>query len=333
VQRYEGHGLLASPRVAVIANDALGNYAIQTSLLAMVRRELRPGHLHAVSGTRVAEFLEASELADSYWLMHGAEASQIVDHLASSKPFDLVLNLESTAMSKVAAGVLGKQGFVCGPCIGDGGRGDLGYSADQRGDLWRDKGWIAADLADRYTFLESSFIGEIFARLCYLNGTLPSYDLPMAPPSISITDVLISCSASLESKAWSEDKWRQLVNHLDSKGLSVGLLGAARAVQAELYRGIGIEDQLVDAGVHDLRGKLKLPEVVGAIASAKLVVTLDNGILHLAAATATPTVGLFRNGIHRLWAPPALNIFVLEPGDGNAVADIPLEAVLGAIER
>ena len=53
-----------------------------------------------------------------------------------------------------------------------------------------------------------------------------------------------------------------------------------------------------------MRGRITLPQVAGAIAKAKAVVSLDNGILHLACSTATPTVGLYRNGIHRLWAPP-----------------------------
>jgi ADP-heptose:LPS heptosyltransferase len=61
------------------------------------------------------------------------------------------------------------------------------------------------------------------------------------------------------------------------------------------------------------------------------VITIDNGILHLAAATGTPTVGLFRHGIHRLWAPPFANLTVLTPGEKKAVAEIPVQVVQEAI--
>ncbi|MBV6459773.1 MAG: hypothetical protein HONBIEJF_02926 [Fimbriimonadaceae bacterium] len=331
MQRYAGSGLPPNPRVAVIANDALGNYAIQTSILAMVRRELQPSHLQAVSGSRAQEFLEASELMDSYWLLHGSEPTEAVKHLAASEPFDLVINLESTAMSKVVAGALAGSGHLCGPCVGQGGRGDLEYPDDRRGDLWRDKGWIAADLCERYPFLHSPFIAEIFARCSYLDGNIPPYDLPMKLPESPGTDVLISCSASLASKAWADKAWEALVEHLLPR-YSIGLLGAPRKIQAGLYQGIEIEDRLVDMGVADLRGRYRLPEVVGAIAQAKQIITLDNGILHLAASTSTPTAGLFRHGIHRLWAPPAANVCVLEPGEGREVAEIPLASLLNCLE-
>jgi hypothetical protein len=318
--------------VAVIANDALGNYAIQTSILTMIRRELSPSHILAVSGTRVAEFLDASTLADSYWLLHGSKPEEGLNALLHQGTYDLVLNLESTTMSKVATSILGRSGYVCGPCLNADCRGDYAFPDDDRGDLWRDKSWISDDLPIRFPFLKTGFIAEIFARLCFLSGPVAPYDLPCQTPPIPVPEVLLSCSASLTSKAWSRNGWLCLVSHLQAKGLSIGMLGASRKVQSNLYSGIDLEDDLVHAGVLDLRGALTLPQVVGAIASARLVVTLDNGILHLAAATETPTVGLFRHGIHRLWAPPAPNIVVLEPGEGNDVHQIPLEAVTAHLE-
>ena len=87
---------------------------------------------------------------------------------------------------------------------------------------------------------------------------------------------------------------------------------------------------MVDSSlVKDLRGHFTLPEVVGALSTAKLVVTLDNGIMHLAAATDTKTVALFRPGIHRLWTPPKRTIFPIIPSS-DRVDDISVSAVLGA---
>ena len=62
------------------------------------------------------------------------------------------------------------------------------------------------------------------------------------------------------------------------------------------------------------------------------VLTLDNGIMHLAAATTTPTVALFRAGIRRLWAPNSPNLTAIEAEAGETVSDIPLRTVIEALD-
>jgi len=76
---------------------------------------------------------------------------------------------------------------------------------------------------------------------------------------------------------------------------------------------------------------MRLPAVAGALARAKAVLTLDNGILHMAAAAGAPTVGLFRHGIHRLWAPPVAGLTVLTAGEGKPVSEIQPERVIEAV--
>jgi ADP-heptose:LPS heptosyltransferase len=147
-----------------------------------------------------------------------------------------------------------------------------------------------------------------------------------------VPDVLIATAASQPEKLWPAPHWRAALAGINEGGFSVGLLGAPAKEQALHWKGASLEDELVRDGLaEDLRGAFSLPQVVGALGAAKAVLTLDNGILHLAAATTTPTVGLFRHGIHRLWAPPAPNVVVLTPGDGLAVADLGVSAVLGAL--
>jgi len=123
----------------------------------------------------------------------------------------------------------------------------------------------------------------------------------------------------------------EAVTQLRKRGLSVGLLGAKPSTQKGFWKGSSAEDDLVDAGlVEDLRGRYSLPQVAGVLASARQVLTLDNGIMHLAAATDTPTVGLFRRGIHRLWTPPNGNVAVVLP-PGDTVEDIEVDRALGAM--
>lgn len=46
-------------------------------------------------------------------------------------------------------------------------------------------------------------------------------------------------------------------------------------------------------GAVDLVGKLSLPEVAAVLARASLYVGNDSGLMHIAAATGVPTLGLF----------------------------------------
>jgi ADP-heptose:LPS heptosyltransferase len=93
------------------------------------------------------------------------------------------------------------------------------------------------------------------------------------------------------------------------------------------------EDAVANSGwVIDLRGEFTMPEVVGAIQQADLVLTLDNGIMHMAAATDTKCISLFRYGIHRLWTPPIPSIFPVVASEGCHVSSIPVQAVLEVVE-
>jgi ADP-heptose:LPS heptosyltransferase len=82
-----------------------------------------------------------------------------------------------------------------------------------------------------------------------------------------------------------------------------------------------VDAALVEGGVQDLRGRLTLPEVAGALAQARAFVTVDNGLMHVAAAVGTPTVAIFGASPRRLWAPPVSCVRVLEPSEPCALCE------------
>lgn len=332
MKRYEGKGLPQNPTVAVIANDAIGNFIVATPLLQMIRRELSPSSVHYFGGTRTLEFQDNSDLFEKHFPLHGKglrEAYEWVDGFH----YDLVVNVEQGSLAKAFAGLICDENtYVCGPAIGT--RGDIPFSEDIRGDLWRDMEWISEKIREKYPFLQSSFIGEIYTRLAYLEGEVPKYKIPRQEPTRAIPDCLVAPSASLPEKLWPLEKWVEVLTWLKEQGKTAGVLGAKPAVQKEHWKGSSVEEELVQRGlVEDLRGEFTLPEVVGALGKAKFVLTLDNGILHAACASGTKTVGLFRHGIHRLWAPPYENLTVLTPGEEKAVESISLEMVKESLQR
>ncbi|MGV3614998.1 MAG: glycosyltransferase family 9 protein [Fimbriimonas sp.] len=336
MKRYQGEALSPEIRIAVMANDALGNYVVSTPLLSMLRARYPQAVLHLYSGTRTQEFWSRDRrLADGHALFGSSprETVAAIERLGGAQGYDLVVNMEWTPWAKAATALAsGPETWVVGPALGNEGRGDLPFADDARGALWADQEWISPDLPQRFPFLATGFIGEIFCRLAYLEGEIPRYELPKEPVAASVPDVLIATSASLPEKLWPTEKWVATMERLRKAGRTVGLLGAKPAAQSKFWKGNDTEATLVESGlVEDLRGQFSLPQVVGALDAARQVLTLDNGILHLAAATVTPTVGLFRHGIHRLWAPPVSNIKVLTPGEERMVAEIEVETVLEAL--
>jgi ADP-heptose:LPS heptosyltransferase len=332
-------GLLpADARIAVVANDAIGNFVVSTPLLQMLRVVHGPVEIDYYGGVRTRELELASDIIDCTYPLHGTavhEASRdILIRISESGPYDLVINIESTAFAKAMTALLATaETWVVGPCLNEG-RGDLPFADDAVGRLAGDPCWISDTLLARYPFLHSSFIGEIFCRLAYLEGEPPPYRVPMDVAAGSGCDVIVAPSASLPEKLWPQENWVEVLRAIKTRGCSIGLVGAKPGEQERYWRGADVEETLLAQGlVHDLRGRFTLPQVVGLLDQAKVVLGVDNGILHLACATSTKTVGLFRRGIHRLWAAPSPGLTVLTHGEGEGVQAIPVATVEEALSR
>ena len=334
MKRFQDQNLGESPTIAVVANDALGNFVVSTPLLQMLRGKYPTAKISFFGGVRTAELQSASDLIDHSFLLHGASAKQLSDMFRSETgKYDLVVNLENAALAIVAAGLLVEEdGYVVGPVVAPGARASFPYSDDEQGRLQADQEWIRPSVAASYDILDSGWIGEIFCRMSYLDGAIPRYSLTAEPPWDPIPEVLIATLGTGADKLWQKEKWAEVLKNFCRMSKSVGLLGALPAKQKLYWSGNTVEEDLVAAGlVQDLRGKFTLPEVVGAIQNAQLVLTIDNGILHLAASTETPIIGLFREGINRLWAPPVSSLKVILPDPGKSVESISVQTVIGAI--
>ena len=314
-----------------MANDAIGNFVVSTPLLQMLRAAHSPATLDYYGGKRTIELQRASDLFDWNFPLHGSSEADAEEAMASRKPYDLVVNVETSDFAKRMTEVLcDKDTFVVGPVRNSGE--DLAFSDDAQGKLCADREWISEEVTKRHPILSTGFIGEIFCRLAYLEGPIPRYKVPFSDPDCGLPNVLIATAASLPEKLWPIENWAYVLSKLNQRGCHVGLLGAKPSDQMG-WKGAESEQKLVDDGlVEDFRGMFTMPQVVGALSKVCAVLTIDNGILHLATAAETPTVGLFRHGIHRLWAPPSSNLTVLTAGEGRDVYQIEVDRVLEAVE-
>jgi ADP-heptose:LPS heptosyltransferase len=324
--------LSSDPRIAVIANDALGNYVVATPLLQAIRRKFAPKRLDFYSGQRTEELWSVDPNIDAGFRILGGSPRESMLTALERGAYDLVVNLEDSEWARSFAAVLcDERSLVVGPCLSADGRSLLPVASDTIGALSADPQWTAEDLTQRYPMLCSGFIAEIFCRLLYIEGHVPAYNVPTVPPGLEMPPLLIGTSASLTEKLWPLENWIEVLTRLKDSGVRAGLLGARPSTQRRYWQGEATEQVLVEQDlVQDLRGRLTLPEVTGALSEAKAVLTLDNGIMHLAASTDTPTIGLFRSGIHRLWAPPVRTLTVLKHQEGETMSNISVEEVFEA---
>ena len=95
-------------------------------------------------------------------------------------------------------------------------------------------------------------------------------------------------NTSRETKLWPEAKWIELGRELAQKGLGIRFLWASPEEHERVKR---LAEAIGEAAyVHP---RLSIAECAEVLAGSTLVVGVDTGLTHLAAATDRPTVGLF----------------------------------------
>jgi len=102
-------------------------------------------------------------------------------------------------------------------------------------------------------------------------------------------------------KEWPVEHWVEIARHIADQNIPLVLTGgpADRERHAPLMR------SLAAAGipVHDFTGKLKLPDTIGLVAEAWAVLSVNTGIMHVAAALGVPVVGLCGPTSALRWGP------------------------------
>jgi len=89
------------------------------------------------------------------------------------------------------------------------------------------------------------------------------------------------------AKRWPSDHYAGLARDMMAKGLAVVLLGSRNdaAVTSEIAT--------LAPGAIDLAGKTRLEDAIDLLAAAKLAVSNDSGLMHVAAAVGTPIVAVY----------------------------------------
>jgi ADP-heptose:LPS heptosyltransferase len=116
--------------------------------------------------------------------------------------------------------------------------------------------------------------------------------LPFAAPPTPYTVLHVGASSRL--RHWSAERWREVAAHLQSKGFAVAI--TCGAGEAALISAIDPERRF-----HHYAGNLDLPQLWHLLRGARLAVSLDTGIAHLARTAGAPVVVLFGPGSAQLF--------------------------------
>ena len=102
-------------------------------------------------------------------------------------------------------------------------------------------------------------------------------------------------------KEWPADRWRALARALAERGYSIALSGAPGDVERTREFVAGTPD--LDGRLLDLAGKYDLRELLDLLRGSRCVVSVNTGVMHLAAAVGAPTVALNGPTSERRWGP------------------------------
>jgi len=111
---------------------------------------------------------------------------------------------------------------------------------------------------------------------------------------------LVHPGAAFPGRRWPSDRFAAVARHLADRGFDVRITGGPAEVG--LARSVAAAAGLGDDAV--LAGKTSSVELAALVAAARLVVSGDTGVAHLATAYRRPSVVLFGPVSPALWGPP-----------------------------
>ncbi len=127
-----------------------------------------------------------------------------------------------------------------------------------------------------------------------------SLEVPTSAPVVDVATV-VHPGASASARCWPVDRWSAVVRALSAAGHRVVVTGTA----AEVARTDAVVEGAGPARATSLAGRTDVGELASLVSRARLVVSGDTGVAHLAYAYRRPSVTLFGPVSPALWGPPS----------------------------
>ena len=136
--------------------------------------------------------------------------------------------------------------------------------------------------------------------------------LPTSGPILALTP-----TANWEPKQWPADRFAKLARHLTAEdGILANAPIAIFAAPNEKDQVEKVLQYLTDRQVINLTGAGNLREIGACISRCSMCVSNDSGLMHIAAATGIPTLGLFGPSDDRRYRPWGTHASFIRTGEG-----------------
>jgi ADP-heptose:LPS heptosyltransferase len=156
-------------------------------------------------------------------------------------------------------------------------------------------------------------------------------DLALRTPAESVREgvAVVHPGATAAARRWAPQRFATVARDLAARGYDVVLTGSAteRPIAECVAALAGLSGDVV------LAGRTDPAELAGVVARARLVVSGDTGVGHLATAYRIPSVVLFGPVPPELWGPPPDRSEHRALWRGPTVASISVEEVLAAVDE
>lgn len=121
----------------------------------------------------------------------------------------------------------------------------------------------------------------------YAAAPAPDYGIAVSPAPTFLQSALLLTATSRDDKLWPEERWIEVGQALRGRGLTC-LLPAGSKVERERAARIA---QAIPGAI--VLPPMRLAELAAQLAAARIVIGVDTGLVHLAAALGRPVLALF----------------------------------------
>ena len=120
--------------------------------------------------------------------------------------------------------------------------------------------------------------------------------------------------ASAHLRSWENGKWIQLAKKIfDKYGYSIVFTGGLE--DKEKSEGIANSLKKINVSAYSLSGKASLEETVYLLKQAKLLITVNTGIMHIGAAVGVPLIALHGATSDKRWGPLSSRAVVIKSNE------------------
>jgi ADP-heptose:LPS heptosyltransferase len=270
-------------KILVLHELLLGDTLMLAPLLAALRRNYPEAEVFITSSPGYAGLFSGKPYGAKV-LPYSERQANALAELAPASGCDIAL-LPGDNRLAITARALGAKWIV-----GFAG----GRPAWRNGavDEFLDMPAVPMALADMFALLSGLGRPEI-DQLCYVKGDWPAPDFkPFEIPSAPYAVLHVGAGSPL--RLWDLKNWRAVAEELSHRGIRVTWTAAKHET--------GLVDAIDPTGAfQSFAGQLDLAQLWHLLVGARMAITLDTGIAHMAKLTGTPVATLFGPGSAQLF--------------------------------